>query len=48
MIWPGMRLSKGVTVTALVALAVPALVALTAVGTLADSSPSPSDRKSVV
>ncbi|MEO8743986.1 MAG: cytochrome c [Candidatus Dormiibacterota bacterium] len=37
-----MRLTKGVTVSALVAVAVPALVALTAVTTLADSSPSPS------
>lgn len=42
MIWSGMRLTKGVTVSALVAVAVPALVALTAVTTLADSSPSPS------
>jgi mono/diheme cytochrome c family protein len=42
MIWPGMRLTKRLTVSALVALAVPALVALTAMTTLADSSPSPS------
>jgi mono/diheme cytochrome c family protein len=42
MIWRAMRLHKGFTVSALVALAVPALVALTAVSTLADSSPSPS------
>jgi mono/diheme cytochrome c family protein len=42
MIWPAMRRKKGVTVSVLVALAVPALVALTAITTLADSSPSPS------
>ncbi len=42
MIWRAMRLHKGFTVSALVALAVPALVALTAISTLADSSPSPS------
>jgi mono/diheme cytochrome c family protein len=42
MIWPGMRLTKRLTVSALVALAVPAIVALTAITTLADSSPSPS------
>jgi mono/diheme cytochrome c family protein len=42
MIWRAMRLHKGFKVWALVALAVPALVALTAVSTLADSSPSPS------
>jgi mono/diheme cytochrome c family protein len=42
MIWPGMRLPKGLKTSALVALAVPALVALTAITTLADSSPSPS------
>jgi mono/diheme cytochrome c family protein len=42
MIWRAMRLHKGFKVWALVALAVPALVGLTAVSTLADSSPSPS------
>jgi mono/diheme cytochrome c family protein len=42
MIWPAMRRKKSVTVSVLVALAVPALVALTAITTLADSSPSPS------
>jgi mono/diheme cytochrome c family protein len=42
MIWPGMRLPKRLKLSALVALAVPALVALTAVTTLADSSASPS------
>ena len=42
MIWPGMRLTKRFTVSAIVALALPALVALTAITTLADSSPSPS------
>ncbi len=42
MIWPGMRLPKGLKLSALVALAVPALVGLTAISTLADSSPSPS------
>jgi mono/diheme cytochrome c family protein len=42
MIWRAMRLHKGLTVPALVAMAVPALLALTAIGTLADSSPSPS------
>ena len=36
-----MRLTKRMTVSVLVALAVPALVALTAITTLADSSPSP-------
>ena len=41
MIWRAMRLHKGFTVSALVALAVPAIVGLTAVSTLADSSPSP-------
>src|ERR1700682_4051590 len=40
MIWFGMRLPKGLKLSALVALAVPALVGLTAVTTLADSSPS--------
>ena len=42
MIWRAMRLHKEFTVSALVALAVPAMVALTAISTLADSSPSPS------
>src|SRR6267143_5863508 len=42
MIWPAMRLLSGLKLSALVALAVPALVALTAITTLADSSPSPS------
>jgi mono/diheme cytochrome c family protein len=41
MIWPGMRLPSGLKLSALVALVVPALVALTAITTLADSSPSP-------
>ncbi len=42
MIWRGMRLHKGFALSALVAVAVPVMVALTAVSTLADSSPSPS------
>jgi mono/diheme cytochrome c family protein len=42
MIWRAMRLSRGFKLSALVALAVPAVLALTAMGTLADSSPSPS------
>jgi mono/diheme cytochrome c family protein len=42
MIWRAMRLPKGFKLSALVALAVPVLVALTAITTLADSSPSPS------
>ncbi len=42
MIWRGMRLNKGFKVWAMLAVAVPALVALTAITTLADSSPSPS------
>jgi mono/diheme cytochrome c family protein len=42
MIWRAMRLPKRFKLSALVALAVPALVALTAITTLADSSPSPS------
>jgi mono/diheme cytochrome c family protein len=46
MIWPGMRLPKGLKLSALVALAVPALVTLTAITTLADSSPSPSSSAS--
>ena len=40
MICAGMRLVKGFKVSALVALAVPALLALTAITTLADSSPA--------
>jgi mono/diheme cytochrome c family protein len=42
MIWRAMRLPRGFKLSALVALAVPALVAFTAITTLADSSPSPS------
>jgi mono/diheme cytochrome c family protein len=42
MIWPAMRLSKGFKLSALLAVAVPGLLALTAITTLADSSPSPS------
>ena len=42
MIWRAMRHPKGLKLSALVALAVPALIALTAITTLADSSPSPS------
>ena len=42
MIWPAMRLPKGFQLSILVALAVPALIGLTAITTLADSSPSPS------
>jgi Cytochrome c1 len=42
MIWRVIRLPKGLKLSALVALAVPALIALTAITTLADSSPSPS------
>lgn len=42
MIWRAMRLPKGLKLSALIALAVPALIALTAVTTLADSSPAPS------
>jgi cytochrome c5 len=41
MIWPAMRLSKGFKLSALLAVAVPALVTFTAITTLADSSPSP-------
>jgi mono/diheme cytochrome c family protein len=41
MIWRAMRLPKGLKLSALVALAIPALIALTAITTLADSSPSP-------
>jgi len=42
MILGGMRLVKGFKVSALVVLAIPALLALTAITTLADASPSPS------
>jgi mono/diheme cytochrome c family protein len=42
MIWRAMRLPKRLKLSALVALAIPALIALTAITTLADSSPSPS------
>ena len=42
MIWRAMRLPKRLKLSALVALAVPALIAFTAITTLADSSPSPS------
>jgi mono/diheme cytochrome c family protein len=42
MIWRAMRLPKGLQMSILVALAVPALIGLTAITTLADSSPSPS------
>jgi mono/diheme cytochrome c family protein len=41
MILGGMRLVKGFKVSALVALAIPAMLALTAITTLADASPSP-------
>src|SRR5260370_16619256 len=41
MILGGMRLLKGFKVSALVALAIPAMLALTAITTLADASPSP-------
>jgi mono/diheme cytochrome c family protein len=42
MIWPAMRLGKGFKLSVLLAVAVPGLLALTAITTLADSSPSPS------
>jgi mono/diheme cytochrome c family protein len=42
MIWRAMRLGKGFTLSVLLAVAVPGLLALTAITTLADSSPSPS------
>jgi len=42
MIWRAMRLHRGIKLSALLATAVPALVALTAVTTMAASSPSPS------
>jgi mono/diheme cytochrome c family protein len=43
MIGRAVRLPRGIKASALVALAVPGLLALTAVSTLADASPSPSD-----
>jgi len=42
MIWRAMRLPKRFQLSVLIALAVPALIGLTAITTLADSSPSPS------
>jgi cytochrome c553 len=42
MIWPAMRLKTGFKLPALLAIVVPGLLALTAITTLADSSPSPS------
>jgi mono/diheme cytochrome c family protein len=42
MIWRAMRLNKGFKLSALIAIALPALVALTAISTMAASSPSPS------
>jgi mono/diheme cytochrome c family protein len=42
MIWRAMRLPKRLKLSLLIALAVPALIGLTAITTLADSSPSPS------
>jgi mono/diheme cytochrome c family protein len=42
MIWRAMRLPKRLKLSAVVALAIPALIAFTAITTLADSSPSPS------
>jgi mono/diheme cytochrome c family protein len=41
MIWPAMRLKTGFKLPALLAIVVPGLLALTAITTLADSSPSP-------
>jgi mono/diheme cytochrome c family protein len=41
MIWRAVRLQRGFKLSALVALAVPAVVVLTAISTLADSSPTP-------
>jgi mono/diheme cytochrome c family protein len=41
MIWRAMRLPKSLKLSALIALAIPALIALTAITTLADSSPTP-------
>jgi mono/diheme cytochrome c family protein len=42
MIRPAIRVTRGFKLSALVALAVPALLGLTAISTLADASPSPS------
>src|SRR2546428_1717310 len=42
MIWRAMRLNRDLKLSVLLAVAVPALVALTAISTMADSSPSPS------
>src|ERR1700674_3790592 len=42
MIWPAMRLKTAFKLPALLAIVVPGLLALTAITTLADSSPSPS------
>jgi mono/diheme cytochrome c family protein len=42
MIWPAMRLGKGFKLSVLLAVAVPGLLALTAITTLADSTPSAS------
>ena len=41
MIWRAMRLHKGIKLSALLAAAVPALVALTAITTMAASTPTP-------
>ena len=42
MIWRAMWLPKGLQLSVVIALAVPALIGLTAITTLADSSPTPS------
>jgi mono/diheme cytochrome c family protein len=42
MIWRAMRLNKGFKLSAVLAVAVPILVALTAINTFADSTPTPS------
>lgn len=42
MIWRAVRLPRGFKLSALVALAVPAVIALTGISTLADASPPPS------
>ena len=47
MIWRAMRLPKSLKLSALIALAIPALIALTAVTTLADSSPTPTPSSAV-
>jgi len=41
MIWPAVRLPRRFKLSVLVALSIPAVVALTGISTLADSSPSP-------